>query len=92
MTDRLRDLPIPVELGNAALGRDLHKCLVANGVRRPRGVMYPLLKAGLTFRDVWEMTDEELISVRNFGVNNLQHLDDALGQLVLTTLGTKTTE
>lgn len=92
MTDRYRHYNFPEALNGVKLRPDLLDVLIDLGVRKPAGVVHSLMRAGLTLSDVWEMTDEELISVRDFGVNKLRHVDSALGQLVLNTLGTKTTE
>lgn len=92
MTDRFRHYNLPEALVDVKLEPDLLDVLIGLGVRKPAGVVHPLMRAHLTLLDVWKMTDEELISVRYFGVNNLRHINNALGELVLKTLGTKTTE
>lgn len=62
---------------------DLVPWLEVLKVSRPKAVVNPLFRAGLTLKEVWETEDALLLSVRAFGPVTIKYLDETLPKLQL---------
>lgn len=84
MTDKFKNYKIPSELENTTLN-DLYQALLLNGVSEAYAIVASLLKAELTFPEVWNFSDEGLRvhSVPPLRGDNLRYTNEAMDALIL---------